>query len=202
LEEEINDFNPDSQIEHFYRAKSFSGSMGDSIYFHYNPPNCLQIYNPVDAFPPPVSKYHTQEALSLSNIERIISTPDTPATPPFHIFGEEPAPNWCYYYQKAELARQFSRWDDVALLGDQAEKLIKDLNSNNAHELIPFIEGYGISGQIDKSVKLSNLLLNLNRNIKPLVCKTWDRIGNNSDAVENYKKEIFQFYKDIDCGSD
>jgi hypothetical protein len=202
LGKEITDFNPEIQIEHYYRAKSFSGSMTDSLYFFYNPPSCLHIYNSKDSFPLPVSKYHIPDAQSLSNVERILPAGNNPASPPSHIFGDEPEPNWCYYYQKAELARQFSRWDEVVLLGDQAQTLINDLNSSNAHELIPFIEGYGNSGKFDKSEYLSILLLKLNPDIKPMLCKTWDRIGTNSDIVENYREEFIQIYKDISCSSD
>ena len=201
LDKEITDFNPDNQIEHFYRAKSFSGSMENSIYFQFNPPQCLRIYNSEYEYPLPESKYHVQEALSLSNTERILFFTENPAIPPDQIFGNKPELNWCYYYQKAELARQTARWDEVAILGDQAETLINSLNSKNANELIPFIEGYGFSGQIDKSGKLSILGLKLNPEIKPLLCKTWDRIGKNSNLVENYQEDFFQIYYDLGCES-
>ena len=202
LGKEIVDFNPDKTIEHFYRAKSFSGSMKDSLYFHYDPPQCLYIYSPENGYSPPDSRYHVQEALSLSNVERILHTADAPAVPPVNIIGDEPEPDWCYYYQKAELARQYSRWDEAALLGDQAEALINKLNSNNAQELLPFIEGYGISGQLDKSERLSFLGLKLNPEIKPQLCKTWDRIGNNSGSIKNYKENFNQIYRDLGCNSD
>ncbi len=202
LGKEIADFNPDKPIEHFYRAKSFSGSMKDSLYFHYDPPQCLHVYNPGNGYPPPDSRFHVQEALSLSNVERILHTADAPAVPPVNIIGDEPEPDWCYYYQKAELARQYSRWDEAALLGDQAEAFMNNLNSNNAQELLPFIEGYGLSGQMDKSERLSFLGLKLNPEIKPLLCKTWDRIGNNSGSNENYKEDFIQIYRDLGCNSD
>lgn len=71
-------------------------------------------------------------------------------TPPSIIFGAEPAHDWCYYYQKASLARQRSEWDIVAELGDKAQKL--DLHPNDQIEWMPFLQAYMILGD-EKQVK-------------------------------------------------
>ena len=87
-------------------------------------------------------------------------------------------------------------------MADKAEALKKNLNSNYAYELIPFIEGYGFSGQIEKSRDLSIFGLKLNPNLKPLLCITWDRIGNNSDSVKNNPEELLRIYRELGCKSD
>ena len=46
----------------------------------------------------------------------------TPSPPPM-LFGPEPPHTWCYYFQKADLARQRGDWDEVARLGDEAREL-------------------------------------------------------------------------------
>jgi hypothetical protein len=78
-------------------------------------------------------------AAAYSNIDQIVTTGNAP-TPPADVFGSEPAHTWCYYYQKASLARQQHDWAEVARLGDEA--IAKDLNAYDPLEWVPFMEGY------------------------------------------------------------
>ena len=43
--------------------------------------------------------------------------------PPHQLFGEEPAHMWCYYYQRADLARQIGDWEQVSALEAEATRL-------------------------------------------------------------------------------
>ncbi|NMC79412.1 MAG: hypothetical protein GYA59_08635, partial [Chloroflexi bacterium] len=55
-----------------------------------------------------------------SHVDRI-ETGASPQRPPENIFGPEPSHDtWCYYYQKASLARQEGDWEEVVRLGDEA----------------------------------------------------------------------------------
>ncbi|HTX78677.1 MAG TPA: hypothetical protein VMC62_03375 [Longilinea sp.] len=78
-------------------------------------------------------------AAAYSNADQIITT-ETAPTPPADVFGSEPAHNWCYYYQKASLARQQHDWAEVARLGDEA--IAKNLTAYDPLEWVPFVEGY------------------------------------------------------------
>ena len=66
--------------------------------------------------------------------------------PPRPPFGAEPPHGWCYYYEKADLARQQGNWDDVVRLGDEAAK--HRLHPNDAIEWLPFLQGYAYTGNI------------------------------------------------------
>ena len=79
-----------------------------------------------------------QQVGGYSHIDRIIPSGTTP-TPPAAIFGLEPPHDWCYFYQKAALARQAGNWKEIGNLYDQALKL--NLEANDKSELIPFFEG-------------------------------------------------------------
>ena len=101
-------------------------------------------------------------------------------TPPQPPFGDEPAHTWCYYYQKAELARQQENWDEIVRLGDEAMKL--NLHPNDQIEWMPFFEAYALTGNIQnldrvaKSVKrepyyrkqICKNLLTMNKNKHPI----------------------------------
>lgn len=66
------------------------------------------------------------------------------AIPPRDIFGPEPEPGWCYYYQKAQLARQDQDWQTVADLAAQVIDL--ELQPGDRTEWLPFLEGAVYTG--------------------------------------------------------
>ncbi|MFZ6026475.1 MAG: hypothetical protein ACOYYS_02055 [Chloroflexota bacterium] len=80
----------------------------------------------------------------LSQIERI-RLDDEPRLPPEAIFGQAPGVGWCYYYQKASLARQQGDWDEVVRLGDEA--LAQDLRPYDWIEWLPFAQAYAYTGR-------------------------------------------------------
>jgi len=55
-------------------------------------------------------------SIPLSDPSRIIITGKDMPVMPEDIFGKEPPHTWCYYYEKAELARQAGDWEQVAKL--------------------------------------------------------------------------------------
>jgi hypothetical protein len=59
---------------------------------------------------------------------------------PDDIFGAEPEHGWCYYYQRASLARQRGDWDEVLRMGD--EVMAKGLFPSEVSEWLPFYEAY------------------------------------------------------------
>jgi hypothetical protein len=86
-----------------------------------------------------------------SHVDRIIPTGNSPV-PPFSIFGAEPAHDWCYYYQKAALARQNGDWQEIGKLYDQVREL--GLETDDKSEMIPFFEGLVNSGRYDDAKAL------------------------------------------------
>ncbi|HET9907434.1 MAG TPA: hypothetical protein VFQ23_12350 [Anaerolineales bacterium] len=73
-----------------------------------------------------------------SQADRILSAGTSPV-PPASIFGSEPERGWCYYYQKAALARQSGDWEEIGRLYDQVRAL--GLETDDKSEIIPFFEG-------------------------------------------------------------
>jgi hypothetical protein len=78
------------------------------------------------------------------------------ANPPADIFGSEPAHDWCYYYEKADLARQGQDWQQVVKLGDEATKL--GLTPNDTSEWMPFLQGYFMAGNTDRAKEIAQYL--------------------------------------------
>jgi len=101
--------------------------------------------------------YSSSEALSTrqvggySHIDRIIPTGEDPV-PPASIFETEPAHDWCYYFQKASLARQKGDWQEIGRLYQQINEL--KLNTDDASEWFPFFEGLVNLGRYDDARSL------------------------------------------------
>lgn len=87
-----------------------------------------------------------------SDINRIITDAPPPVLRP-SIFGEEPAHTWCYYFQKAELARQQGDIAQVVALGDEAQT--RGFQPLDASEWMPFIQGYAAVGRCDEVLALA-----------------------------------------------
>jgi hypothetical protein len=94
-------------------------------------------------------------AAPYSKISQIIIS-DNLRTPPEAIFGPEPAHGWCYYYQKASLARQRGDWEDIVRLGDMVRQ--QNLRPYDWIEWMPFIEAYAYLGDGDAVDTLAPIL--------------------------------------------
>ena len=98
-----------------YRATEFQGSTNQALVLYYQPPGCLKVVDTRHDTRLPQKPKYISEAMPLSNPGLIAAQPAAPVSPPGHIFGREPAPDWCYYFEKAELARQSG--DYTAIVG-------------------------------------------------------------------------------------
>jgi hypothetical protein len=90
-----------------------------------------------------------------SKINQIVPA-DEMTTPPAAIFGAEPSHGWCYYYEKADLARQRGDGQEIVRLGDIVAE--RDLRPHDWIEWMPFIEGYAYSLQEEKVHVLSLII--------------------------------------------
>jgi len=174
-------------IQYDYIAGHFNGNTSQVVAFYYDPPACLRLLDPaIDADNHFILEdSHMREASALSNPEQIL--PSSTAVMP-GVYQPEPAHGWCYYFEKAGLARQLGNWEEVAKLGDRALEL--NDHPNNPVERFVFIEGYAHGGDWDRAWILSRESYQVSKDyVGPLLCKLWKRIeletadGTGSDAA-------------------
>lgn len=79
-----------------------------------------------------------------------------PAIPPALVFGKEPRRGWCYFYQKAGLARQQGDWEEAARLGDATIR--SGLAAADASEWMPFLEAYANLERYDQAGEITSEL--------------------------------------------
>ena len=111
---------------------------------------------------------------------------------PAYSFGPELPQGWCYYYQKADLARQQGDWDEIARLGNEAQKL--DLHPNDQIERMPFLQAYAFLGN-EKQVKGLSTRINIEPFYRQLACRNLNAMVENgypfSPEMQNYTDELF-----------
>lgn len=82
-----------------------------------------------------------------SKLENVIVEGDSPNVP-VQVFGAEPERGWCYYYQKADLARQRGEWETIPNLLKEA--LDQGYYPADGLEWMPFLQAYAIQGNLEK----------------------------------------------------
>ena len=174
LNHSLPDLKKDLPIQYDYIAGRFTGNTSQVVAFYYDPPACLRLLEPdID----PNNRFlledsHMREASALSNRDQILDSA-TAVMPT--IYYPEPAHGWCYYFEKADLARQFGDWKEVAKLGDTA--LALEDHPNNPVERFVFIEGYAHAGEWDRALKLSKESYKVSKDyVGPLLCQLWRRM--------------------------
>jgi hypothetical protein len=166
---------PGQPISFDYRTVAFRGSTSQAVTILVPPNACLRVLDPVYAGG---DTYESQprllrEAIPLSNPD-LIRTEAAPRSLPPELFGNEPPHNWCYYYEKAELARQNGNWTGIVDLGAQASA--RGLSPGDALEWLPFIEAYVRTGDPGTARELSLQAYQDDSRPRKGLCYTWKRI--------------------------
>lgn len=200
LELGLKDLRPGLPIEQNYLASTFSGSTSDVVAVQYAPPACLRVLDPEIE---PLNKMIPElmrVSAELTDTARITAVPaDQAARPPAAIFGSEPAHNWCYYYQKADLARQLGDWPQVAALGDEAFALGD--YPNDPMERLPFIEGYAHTGSWERALELSRESQAITPFMQEPLCRLWQRIDNQTPASPEKEAALPTALGELGCGA-
>jgi hypothetical protein len=76
--------------------------------------------------------------------------------PPVMVFGSEPEHDWCFYYQKADLARQRGEWEQIPVLLKEALK--NGYYPEDPLEWMPFLQASAILGDVDQVRSMARLI--------------------------------------------
>jgi hypothetical protein len=189
--------NPNDPVDYDFLAGTFKGNTSQTVVFYYAPPKCLRVLDPqIDSMNRLIpDESLLREAALLSSTTPILSM-QTSRMP--QIYGPEPAHNWCYYFQKADLARQLGDWASVTHLGDDAFAL--DDYPNDPVERFVYIEGYAHTGDWQKAVEYSSASYKVSKNyVGPLLCKLWDRIERETAASAEQKSALTDVRDGFEC---
>ena len=117
----------------------------------------------------------------------------SPKTPDVFAFGPEPDHEWCYYYEKAELARQRGDWDSIVILGEEA--INKGLRPVDRIEWLPFLQAYAYTDNT-KRMRMIDTIISSEPFLQHQACQMLNGITDTlSPEVQTDTQKWF-------CGSD
>ncbi len=193
----LPDLQPDSEIEFIYRTLHFTSRVGNALVIYYPTDGCLRVLDPIytnkEFFPD--APYQLTDMIPLSNLD-LTKTDNAPATMP-PIIGSKTGHGWCYYFQRAELARQQGNWQQVVDLFSEVEN--RNLKPENPSEYLVFIEGLIQSGKMERAQKLAMDEL-ISKGI-PIngTCSTLKRISSNLSNTVSV--ELNKWMVNLNCSN-
>jgi hypothetical protein len=134
---------------------NFSGNLDQSIVVYATPSTCLKVLTKTDRELPFLG-YDLRQVLHYSNPDQILVEPARTVTLQ-SFMGPEPVHDWCYYYEKGELAEQQEQWDKVLELGIEAESL--GLSPTVMVEMRPFLFAALLSNDIPTASRWANKMV-------------------------------------------
>jgi hypothetical protein len=188
---------PGTPVEFDFLAGRYHGSTSQAVVFYYSPPRCLRLLDPeIDSINKMIPDDSLLRDAALLSSTRPISNQPIARMP--DVYGTEPTHGWCYYFQKADLARQMGDWETVTKLGDAAFAL--DDYPNDPVERFVFIEGYAHTADWKKAVELSQASHKVSKNyVAPLLCKLWDRIERETESTPEQGSALDEVRTRFEC---
>ena len=134
-------------------------------------------------------------ALPISDTRRIQAEPDRPLD--VKIFGPEIARDWCYYFEKASLARQRGDWPEAMRLWQAVEA--QGLNPNNEPELVPFIQAAAHTGDWELAQRLTRQAYFPDFVMHDYLCTTWRAIDEATRGQPGQAEAVQAVTAEFDC---
>jgi hypothetical protein len=163
------------------------------------PPRCLKVIDPIADARLPNKPDLIKAAMPLSRPDLILTESPHPAQLPENIFGPEPKPDWCYFFESAELAAQSGDWSRVVALANDALDLDYSLSRENAYELVPFIQGYAHTGKWDQASQLSLEANRLSDKMQYLLCDVWFGFQKSTTSTPEKQTTISRMKSKFNC---
>ena len=126
----------------------------------FSQPSLNSCVHVIDGFAPEYSPFESEKVMKIgefSEVEHILMDAAF-HTPPENVFGPEPAHAWCYFYQKATLARQTENWGLVADLLSEASQ--QESVPYDPVEWMPFVQASAMLGDAEQFRAISSQIGN------------------------------------------
>ncbi|NWF64654.1 MAG: hypothetical protein HXY38_10145 [Chloroflexi bacterium] len=195
----VDDLLQGAPLEYAKLSMQFKGNSKQILLVDFNPEmrRCLWILQPQDTNLRLVSD-DVRKLAAGSNISLIKQT-ETDPSPPQEIYGKTPPQTWCYFFEKADLARQYGEWDEIARLWKEAQ--VAGERPDNGFEYIPFIEGLGHTGDWARVKEMTKFAKRITAGLEPSLCSAMDRLAEHAPASQEKDETIQSLKEDLDCSS-
>ncbi|MBT7075843.1 MAG: hypothetical protein HN922_13155, partial [Anaerolineae bacterium] len=186
----------DMPLYHDFIAGEFNGNTDQMLLINFSPPGCLHIIDPeIDSENKFISDILIRNAAPFSRPELILDQGE-PTLP--EIYAPEPKHGWCYYFQRAELARQRGDWEQAVKLGEKA--FDSGDYPNDPTENFVFIEAYAHVNDWENAEQVSTRAKQISPSyMTPLLCPLWERIDSDTSDSPEKKEVLSRVIRDLGC---
>jgi hypothetical protein len=193
----IGDLLKGAPLEYSKLSMNFSGNSKQMLLLSFNPEmkRCLWIMQPQDTNLRLVSD--DMRKLSAGSDINLIQQTATEPTLPESIYGKQNTQTWCYYFEKADLARQYGQWDEIARLWKESQSAGE--RADNGFEYIPFIEGFGYLEDWEYVKTQTKFADKITAGLEPSLCSALDRLAANAPASAQRDETIKNLKDDLKC---
>jgi hypothetical protein len=161
-------YPPAKEVEAGIRSIAFKSNMRLALPVLYQPSRgCLQVLSDDYYRGEPGLSEAENRLFALAHEGLIL--PQGPEMP--NPFQREPAHTWCYYYQKADLARQSGNWEEVLSLWQTANAA--GYTASYGPEYLPFIEANARAGNWVEARRISVQAGKISKDARPFLCAFW-----------------------------
>ena len=180
---------------------TFEGEPEGSIVISFEPGlgQCLWVMRPEYASSKALSQT-MRKLTALSYVDRIEQAPLREDSFLFKYLYSHPEQDWCYYYEKADLAYQYEEWEQVIQLWKTAKE--NDLQPQNGFEYLPFIEAYAHAGNWETAKSMTRTSQKTLQGIDPLLCSIWSGLENSTPASAEKDAAIASVKEDLRCNQE
>jgi hypothetical protein len=178
------------------RRVSFHGSTSQVLVIYMPPNGCLRVLDPArsDQITYGHQSRFLVDAIPLSDLSNIVVDTNQKVKPPFL---SEPEHTWCYYFAKAELARQQANWDQVIDLIGEARSL--GYKPEDPFEWLTYIEAQALTGNIEGAKKTSEAAFEQEKRIRRGLCELWKHVQATDLAAGNEAARVNQILSEYQC---
>lgn len=180
-----------------YLAATFTGNTSSMVAAFFDPPACLRVLDPLIDGDNRMLPEDIAAASAWSRRGLILPAGAGAAMVP-EMAGPEPAHDWCYYFEKADLARQQGDWQQVTELGDAALALD---HPNDPAERFVFIEGYAWMERWDDALAQTREARAITPVMTIPLCRLWQRIELETQTGAAQQAAVKEARESIGCGN-
>ncbi len=173
----FSDFKINDRLRNLY----FEGRGKSSIVIMYQEGQCLWLLDESDKLNASLPAL-TLRALPVSDPSRVLANAEPDTAYLTAIFGPEPKHDWCYFYEKANIAYHQQDWKQTLDFYKQADD--SGLKTKIGFELKPFVVANAKLGQWEQARDLTLLAFERDVTSKALYCSLWVDLVSSSSGPD------------------
>jgi hypothetical protein len=185
----------DVPVSEDFLVGKFTGNTSQSISVFYDGFSCLKVIDSkIDGGNPLVSN-ELRKTASFADAALIqpLAAGQSVKAPLPQILGSPPAGSWCQTFEEADLLRQSGQWYNITQMWERARDVYSP--SQNAAEMVPFVEAFARTGQWDQATRLT---VNTQK-ARPVLCALWQQLDQTTPATPEKKQAVKTSLEQLKC---